>query len=67
MLDAKNDYWMRNGFDHGRVWLIFMVRDGKLSAFDGAYRPVGEPIALGFVALRRRLAPTPRFACDASR
>ena len=47
VLDDKNHYWMRNGFDRGKVWLIFMVRGGKLSAFDGAYHPVGEPIALG--------------------
>jgi hypothetical protein len=51
VLDEKNDYWMRNGFDRGKVWLTFMVRDGKLSAFDAAYHPVGEPIALG--SLRR--------------
>ena len=35
------------GFDHGKVWMSFMVRGGKLSAFDAAYHPVGEPIALG--------------------
>jgi len=51
VLDEKNNYWMRNGFDRGKVWLTFMVRNGKLSAFDGAYHPVGEPIALG--SLRR--------------
>ena len=51
VLDEKNDCWMRNGFDHGKVWLTFMVRKGKLSAFDAAYHPVGEPIALG--SLRR--------------
>ena len=49
VLDEKNDYWMRNGFDHGKVWLTFMVRNGKLSAFDGAYHPAGEPIALGSI------------------
>jgi hypothetical protein len=49
VLDEKNDYWMRNGFDHGKVWLIFMVRGGKLSAFDAAYHPVGDPIALASV------------------
>lgn len=47
VVDEKNNYWMRNGFDRGKVSLTFMVRDGKLSAFDGAYRPVGEPVALG--------------------
>ncbi len=46
VLDEKNHYWMRNGFDHGKVWLTFMVRGGKLSAFDGAYHPVGDPIDL---------------------
>jgi hypothetical protein len=46
MTDDHGHYWMRNGFDRGRVWLTFMVRDGKLSAFDAAYRPVGEPLAL---------------------
>ncbi|HLI81187.1 MAG TPA: hypothetical protein VKV03_14465 [Candidatus Binataceae bacterium] len=46
-VDEKNNYWMRNGFDRGKVWMTFMVRDGKLSAFDAAYHPVGEPIALG--------------------
>jgi len=51
VLDEKNDYWMRNGFDHGKVWLTFMVRAGKLSAFNQAYHPVGEPVALG--SLRR--------------
>jgi hypothetical protein len=51
VLDEKNDYWVRNGFDRGKVWLTFMVRYGKLSAFDAAYHPVGEPIALG--SLRR--------------
>ena len=56
VLDAKNDYWMRDGFDHGKVWLIFMVRNGKLSAFDGAYRPVGEPIAIA--SLRRGVTHT---------
>ncbi len=46
VLDEKNHYWMRNGFDHGKVWLTFMVRDGRLTSFDAAYHPVGEPLAL---------------------
>jgi hypothetical protein len=51
IVDEKNNYWMRNGFDRGKVWMTFMVRGGKLSAFDATYHPVGEPIALG--SLRR--------------
>jgi hypothetical protein len=47
VLDEKTDYWMRTGFDRGKVWLTFMVRGGKLSAFDAAYHPVGEPIVPG--------------------
>jgi hypothetical protein len=47
VVDTKNDYWMRSGFDRGKVRLTFMVRGGKLTAFDGAYHPVGEPIVLG--------------------
>ncbi|HVN28949.1 MAG TPA: hypothetical protein VMT64_10710 [Candidatus Binataceae bacterium] len=46
VMDDAGHYWMRNGFDRGKVWLIFMVRDGKLSAFDAANHPVGEPLAL---------------------
>lgn len=49
ILDAKNDYWMRASFDHGKVWWTFMVRQGKLSAFDAAYHPVGEPVDLASV------------------
>ena len=26
VLDEKDHYWMRSGFDHGRVWMIFMMR-----------------------------------------
>jgi hypothetical protein len=51
LMDESGDYWMRNGFDHGRIWLIFMVREGKLSAFDKDYHPVGEPLDLA--SLRR--------------
>lgn len=47
ILDDNHHFWMRNGFDRGRAWLVFMVRDGKLSAFDADYHPVGEPLALG--------------------
>ncbi len=46
VLDAKADYWMRSGFDRGRVWMIFMVRGGELSTFDAAYHPVGQPLAM---------------------
>ncbi len=46
ILDEKGDYWMRSGFDRGKVWMTFMVRAGKLSAFDDSDRPVGPPIAL---------------------
>jgi hypothetical protein len=46
VMDDKGHYWMRSGFDHGKVRLTFMVRDGKLSTFDAAYHPVGEPLAL---------------------
>ncbi len=49
VLDEKNHYWMRNGFNHGKVWLTFMVRDGKLSPFDDDYHPVGEPLALASI------------------
>jgi hypothetical protein len=51
IVDERNNYWMRNGFDRGKVSMTFMVRGGKLSAFDAAYHPVGEPIALA--SLRR--------------
>jgi len=47
ILDDKGDYWMRSGFDRGKVWMTFVVRAGKLSAFDDADHPVGQPIALG--------------------
>jgi hypothetical protein len=46
LMDAMRNYWMRAGFDRGKVSLTFMVRDGKLSAFDADYKPVGEPLAL---------------------
>jgi hypothetical protein len=46
LTDAKGNYWMRAGFDRGKVSLTFMVRDGKLSAFDADHKPVGEPLAL---------------------
>ena len=46
LMDAKGNYWMRAGFDRGKVSLIFIVREGKLSAFDADYQPVGEPLAL---------------------
>src|SRR5262249_47456682 len=46
VMDDDHHYWMRNGFDRGRVWFTFMVRDGKLSAFDAEYHPVGAPLAL---------------------
>ena len=46
VLHAKADYWMRSGFDRGRVWMIFMVRGGELSTFDAAYHPVGQPLAM---------------------
>ncbi len=46
ILDEKGDYWMRSGFDRGKVWMTFMVRAGELSAFDDANHPVGQPIAL---------------------
>jgi hypothetical protein len=46
VMDDKGHYWMRSGFDHGKLRLTFMVRDGKLSAFDAAYHPVGAPLAL---------------------
>ena len=47
IVDAHNNFWMRNGFDRGKVWMTFMVRGGKLSAFDAGYHPVGDPVALG--------------------
>jgi hypothetical protein len=56
VLDEKHAYWMRSGFDHGKVWMIFMVRDGKLSGFDAAYHPVGEPLAMA--SLRRGVTHT---------
>ncbi len=56
VLDDKDHYWMRSGFDHGRVWMIFMMRGGKLSAFDAAYHPIGEPLALA--SLRHGLTHT---------
>ena len=46
VMDEHGHYWMRNGFDRGKLWLIFMVRDGRLSAFDNAYHPEDEPLAL---------------------
>jgi hypothetical protein len=51
LLDEKNHFWMRQGFDRGKVTLTFMIREGKLSAFDADLHPVGEPVALG--TLRR--------------
>lgn len=45
VMDDHGAYWMRSGFDRGKVWLIFMVRAGKLSRFSQDYQPVGEPIA----------------------
>jgi hypothetical protein len=56
IVNEKGNYWLRTGFDRGKVWLTFMVREGKLSAFDAAYHPVGEPIALS--ALRRGINHT---------
>ncbi len=44
--NGAGGYWMRDGFDHGKIRITFMVRDGKLSAFDSDYHPIGEPIAL---------------------
>lgn len=46
LADGKGNYWMRAGFDRGKLSLTFMVRDGKLSAFDFNYKPVGEAVAL---------------------
>jgi hypothetical protein len=45
VMDGHGNYWMRSGFDRGKVWLMFMVRSGKLSRFSDDYHPVGEPIA----------------------
>src|SRR5690349_15331270 len=57
VMDEHGAYWMRSGFDRGKVWLTFMVRAGKLVRFSADYRPVGEPIAFqnfqhGFNATR---------------
>jgi hypothetical protein len=46
LVDGNGNYWMRTGFDRGRIWTIFLIRDGKLSAFDANDHPVGEPIAI---------------------
>ena len=56
IVDEKGNYWMRSGFDRGKVWMSFMVREGKLSAFDAAYHPVGQPLALD--AIRRGINRT---------
>lgn len=48
--DGKGDYWMRGLFDRGKFNLIFMIRDGKISAFDADFKPVGQPLAFDRIA-----------------
>jgi hypothetical protein len=47
LTDGHGHYWLRTRFDHGRIRVIFMDRDGMLAPFDANLKPAGAPIALG--------------------
>lgn len=68
VMDGKGDYWMRGLFDRGKFNLVFMIRNGKLSAFGPGYAPVGEPLAFDRVAQgvhrSRTWVRVTRFAMD---
>ncbi len=44
--DSAGNSWMRTRFDHGRMHLTFMDREGMLVPFDKDYRPAGAGVAL---------------------
>lgn len=50
VIDGKGNYWMRGSFDRGTINLVFMIRNGRVCAFDASYQPAGEPLALDRIA-----------------
>ncbi|HVN27081.1 MAG TPA: hypothetical protein VMT64_01270 [Candidatus Binataceae bacterium] len=44
--DSHGHYWMRNGFDHGRITITFMLRHGMLTPFDDHFVPAGDSVSL---------------------
>ncbi len=47
--DSHGHYWMRNGFDHGRITMTFLLRHGMLTPFDEHFAPAGQGIALSAI------------------
>jgi hypothetical protein len=50
ILDSHGNYWFREGFDHGHISVMMMIRDGLLTPFNAAMQPAGESVALNELA-----------------
>ena len=50
ILDMHGNYWMREKFDHGHIYLTIMLRNGLLTPFNVAMQPSGDSVALGEIS-----------------
>jgi hypothetical protein len=44
--DAAGNDWLRTGVDRGHIYVIFMVRGGRLTPFNASMQPAGDGVAL---------------------